>query len=511
MSSVFQTLRKQLPINLLANFIGSGWSAILGLLVIPFYIQRLGVEAYGVIGFYIALQTTLQILDFGLSPTMSREMARYSIQPDKAQEARNLVRTLEIGYWLLGVVIGCFILGGAGLIAEKWLNAEHLSAETLKIATASIGVLVILQWPVSFYQSGLMGLQKQVLANTLLVINSTLRHIGAVIVLWLFPPTLITYFLWQIIVSTFQISVITLALWRSLPRGHQPDQFQFNLLRNIQGFALGMSGITLSSLILTQADKIILSKTLSLEGYGYYMVASTVNNGLALLVLPVFSFVFPRLSALAVLADDVKTALFYHRSEQTLTACIFPIAGLLIFFPVEILWLWTGDLETAQMVAPIVRPLILGSALNAAMTIPYALQLAHNWTRIVLAINVFFILTLVPIIIWASAAYGALGAAFVWAILNTVYIVIGVPLTHSRLLKGETKAWFLQDVLPVGLSVIAILIFARALIPPPTSRWDNIGSLMILGVITAGAAMLSSQHFRTRLQQIVFRRSEPTH
>lgn len=505
MSLVFQNLKQNLPINLLANFLGSGWSAILGLLVIPIYIQRLGIEAYGVIGFYIALQSILQILDFGLSPSLSREMARYSVQSDKAQEARNLVRTLEIGYWLIGVMIGGCILGGADFIAANWLNANKIPLDTLRMATLSIGLLLVFQWPVTFYQSGLMGLQKQVLANILLVINSTLRHLGAVIVLLVFSPTITTYFLWQILVSVFQIIVMILALWQSLPPAKYSAQFQFTLLRSILGFALGMSGITISSLILTQIDKVVLSKTLSLDDYGYYMVASTVNNGLTLLVVPVFSFVFPRLSALAVIADDVKTALFYHRSEQVIAACIFPIAGLIIMFPLEIVWFWTGNLETAEAVAPIVRLLVLGSALNAVMTIPYALQLAYNWTRIVLAINFVFILIFVPITIWASLTYGAIGAAYVWVALNAIYIIIGVPITHSRLLTGAAKTWFLQDVLPIGLGVLVPLVVARLTLTPSTSRWDNIGAIMALVLLTFSTAVISSPYLRMWVQKMVLR------
>ena len=71
--------------NLFANFAGSGVAALLQLAFIPFYIKFLGIEAYGLIGFYIMLQAVLQVLDLGLGPTMNREMAQYSVQPDKVR------------------------------------------------------------------------------------------------------------------------------------------------------------------------------------------------------------------------------------------------------------------------------------------------------------------------------------------------------------------------------------------------------------------------------------------
>jgi len=80
---------------------------------IPIYIRFLGIEAFGLIGFYLVLQSLLQILDFGLSPTINRETARYSVQPDKAAEARDLVRTLEVVYWMVGIGIGVDLGCGA--------------------------------------------------------------------------------------------------------------------------------------------------------------------------------------------------------------------------------------------------------------------------------------------------------------------------------------------------------------------------------------------------------------
>ena len=88
--------------NFVANLTGSGWSAILGLACTPLYVKFLGMEAYGLIGFYLTMNGVIQVLDLGLSPTMTREMARYSALPEKAGEARDFVRTLEIGYWLIG-------------------------------------------------------------------------------------------------------------------------------------------------------------------------------------------------------------------------------------------------------------------------------------------------------------------------------------------------------------------------------------------------------------------------
>ena len=90
----------RLKLNLAANLTGSAWSMFVQLLCIPLYIKFMGVEAYGLVGFYLMLQAMLQVLDLGLSPTMNREMARYSVEPEKADERTRLqTRLIRAGLY----------------------------------------------------------------------------------------------------------------------------------------------------------------------------------------------------------------------------------------------------------------------------------------------------------------------------------------------------------------------------------------------------------------------------
>ena len=69
--------------NIIANYLGSGWIALMSLAFIPFYIRLMGAEAYGIVGVFISLQAMLAVLDLGLSQTLNREMARLSADPEE--------------------------------------------------------------------------------------------------------------------------------------------------------------------------------------------------------------------------------------------------------------------------------------------------------------------------------------------------------------------------------------------------------------------------------------------
>ena len=479
--------------NFFANLAGSGWSALVGLACTPLYIRFMGMEAYGLVGFYFLLQGIISILDLGLSPTMNREMARYSVMPNKAGEARNFVRTLEIGYWAAGILIGTGIYLSAPYIATHWINAGDIPASEVQRAVTIMGVLTALQWPLSLYQGGLLGLQRQVLLNGISIATATLGGGGALLVLWLVSPTISAFFTWQIVIALLQTFMTTITFWRCLPASGNPPRFEPGLLRSTWRFTAGMGGITLTALVLTQLDKVILSKLLPLKTFGYYVLAGVVVGGLSsVIITPMFNTIFPRFSSLVALGEEKKLVEMYHGSTQVMAVLILPAASVIALFSREILLLWTGNPEIAANAAPIVSILVIGTALNGLMNLPFALQLANGWTKIGVTINTVLIIALVPAIVFLTTQFGPVGAASAWIMLNAFYMAIGVPLTHRRLLVGEASRWFTKDVgIPLAGSLI-IAGSARFLFPDFESPSRLIsGSLLLLVLLLAviGAAM----------------------
>jgi len=485
--------------NIAANFVGQGWTALMSLAFVPLYIKFLGIEAYGLIGFYALLQGMLQILDFGLSQTVNRELARYSVQPEKAGETRDFVRTLETGYWAIGLAIGVAVLAASPFIAGHWIKSSAIPVTTVQHAVMIMGVVSALQWPLSFYEGGLMGLQRQVLSNSLKIGISSLGCGGSVLILWLVSPTITAFFTWQIVVSALNVTLITVLLWRSLPSADRAPRFDLRLLRTIWRFAAGMGGITLSSVVLMQMDKVILSKLLSLEMFGYYTLAGVASSVIPVMIVgPLFNAVFPRFTSLATVNDDAALTLLYHQSSQLVAVLVLPVSAVLAFFSFDIMLLWTGNGETARIAAPILSLLVIGMALNGLMSVPYALQLSHGWTSLGLRITLFLIITLVPAIIFMTMRFGALGAASVWIVLNSIYLSIGLPLTHRRLLQGEMRHWF-EDVGPSLAAALLAVGVGRWLITGQMPPLTSLVCLFIVLLTALLAAAFAAPHIRTWL------------
>jgi len=477
--------------NVVANFASNGWMALNGVALVPLYIKFLGIEAWGLIGIFVSLQTICLLLDLGLSTTLNREMARLSAGENNAQEMRNLVRTLELISWSLAADIGVSVFALAPLIANHWLQASRLSQETITHAIRVMGLAIALQWPFGLYSGGLLGLQRQVLLSAINVGIATLRGAGVVLVLWKVSPTVQAFFSWQVVISIMQTCLVGWFLWRCLPHFQTGPSFQSKLLRATWRFAAGLSGTTVMSVILTQMDKIILSRLLSLEIFGYYVLAGAVATSLYLLVLPVFSALYPRFTQLVSLGDEAGLKQLYHHSCQLMSVLILPVSIVIAFFSRAILFVWTGNSTTAEYAHLVLSILVIGTALNGLMHLPYALQLAYGWTRLAFYVNGVAVLILAPSIILMASIYGAVGAAIIWVVLNGGFVLVCIQLMHRRLLKGEQWRWYLEDVgLPLAVSLGTALL-CLLIMPTGGARVGLLTFLAGTTLFVAGSTFLA--------------------
>jgi O-antigen/teichoic acid export membrane protein len=504
-------LKSKFFYNVTSNYVGTVWSALIQLMLVPIYIKLLGVESYGLIGFYVTLQAVIQVLDLGLSPTINREMARSSAMGAPGREIKDIVKTLECIYWGTGAAIGIAIALLSTFLATRWLNVQTLPLGDVKIAIALMGLVVAFQWPMSFYTGGLLGLQRQALVNGLNVLFSTVSGLGAVAVLMFVSPSVSLFFIWRAGMVLVQVLITRIMLWRSfIPLEDRVRPiFRLESLSQIWRFSLGMTGISLTSVMLIQADKVILSKILTMEHFGYYMLATSVANFLPQLVSPIFVAVFPGLSKLVVTGDVAAQKQQFHFCAQLITVIVHPIALTFIFFSNSIITLWTRNEALAAYSSTALSFLAVGAILNSIMVLPYALQLAHGWTKLGVTINVVLVCFMIPYTIVAAKLYGVQGAASTWILLNTIYVIVGAPLTMRRLLPGEGWRWFGKDVISPIFCILAAVSLVWFVMPRQGSTIMMVTTLIMSVLISYTAALAACGQIRRRLlEQITHRWSQ---
>ena len=468
--------------NVIANFAGKVGTALLNILFVPVWMRQMGVESYGLVGAFSSLVVILSVFDLGLSTTLNRELAIRSSDVQQARDSRDLVRTFEIVFWSVGLVAGGAIVIFGPAFADRWLHAEKLSPGTISRAVVLMGIVVVFQWPATLYSAGLQGLQRHVSLNIITVIGSLLRTCGGATVLWLIAPTIQVFFAWQALVSAIQTLLMAHQLWSGLPTPGCRAIFRLQALINCWRFAGGVASITLLVAVLTQVDRLILSRFVSLELFGYYSFAATVAIGLNALVLPISSALFPRLTQLAGSPDQTELVRVYHFTCQLVALFVIPMSICVALFAGDLLSFWLRDPITVKQTALLVSLLTVGTALNSIMAIPYNLQLANGWTALSVYVNLVALFVIPAAMVFFVEQWGPAGAASGWILLNLGYVLFEIPIMHRRLLRNQMWYWYAIDVaLPAGLALtLAVLGFLTLL---------EIGFLWIVTVIIVSVTL----------------------
>lgn len=486
----------------MANYLGQGWRALMGVAFIPLYIKYLGVEAYGLIGIFAILQTWLVLLDMGMKPALGREMARFTGGAHNVQSIRDLLRSIEIIGFAIAGAAAFGIWAASAWLASNWVKAENLPVEAVAQAFAVMGGVTALRFIENIYVSSIVGLQRQVLENVVTSIMATARSLGAVAALAWISSTIEAFFIWQGFISLITVALFTSVVYHTLPPSPRAARFSWSALIGIWRFAAGMMAITFLTL-LTQVDKILLSRLLTLEAFAYYALAAVVANALNMLTGPVTAAFYPRFIELATRGDELSLRAFYHHGAQLVTVLVGGAAVMLTMFGDRIMLLWTADPALAQQVTPLMTVLALGTLFNALMWMPYQLQLAHGWTKLIIRITIAAVGIQIPAILWIVPEYGAIGAAWVWVTLNAGYLVFAIYLMHRRFLPTEKARWYLEDVaLPLAVAT-AIAALCRWAIPEGSGKMAELAGLLTsYGCVVIGS-VLAAPMVRVPLMRLV--------
>lgn len=434
--------------NVIANFIGRVWPSLLSIVLVPVYLHYLGIEAYGLIGLFVALQALISFLDLGLSATVNREVAFGLKLPNAAKKTRDLLRTLEMVYGAVSILIAAGFFFAADWLARVWINSAELSLETVRNAAIVFGVMLALRWPVSLYTGVLQGSERQVLQNVLYAAIATLRGIGSAIVVAFLSPTIQAYLFWQMVAALLELIVMAWAAWKTLPLElpHTP-RVDFSLLKGVWKYSASISANSLIAALLKQLDRVFIARFLTLQAVGYYTTANVIYSAVELITVPIASAAFPRFSALIAEGNHAQLAAAYHKTAQYISFVAAPISAVFFFFSREILFIWTRSADVALNAAPTLSVLALAALFNSMMRTPFRMQLAAGITSIVLWNNAINLVFIGPMMYFLIAKYHLVGAGIAWLIFNVLYYLIVPHIMHRQILQREKLSWFFRDTL----------------------------------------------------------------
>lgn len=470
--------------NFIAGVASSGWTALIGLLAMPWYLAFLGLEAFGMIGIHLAIQSLFAMLDMGFSPAVSREIAR-SRAAGMMEQGRTLVHSMALIFVIFGILAALALSATAPWLAENWLNSDEPSTGEIAGALALSAISIGARWPGTLYSGALTGAQRIDLSSGVTIASTTLANGGAIVIMAFVEPSLRAFFIWQILVGLFHSLAMRWMAWRVLgPRA--TAGFNWPAVKSIWRFTAGMAAVTATGVVIAQADRVVLANTSNLAQVGQYTIAVTLAGLLYRLAVPAFNVTYPRLTGLFETGSAVDVLDLYQHYTQFFLTLVFPVALFIIVCARPILSLWLADPQLAASVNLVVVLLTLGTALHCIMYFPFALQIASGNTNVPIVLNIILAGMFIPALYILSNWRQALGAALAWLALHMVYFALGTFATSRYVLRGAGWSWVLKAVLP-PLTVSAIVGFAAFLVL--SALRSDIGQLLV-GAVFAAVALV---------------------
>jgi len=484
--------------NVSAGYVSQIYSALIGIVMVPMYLHYMGTEAYGLIGMYTVVQLCVQSLDLGITPTLTREAARTNSGASPALLLRQLLRTFELIFLIVGIVTILVVWTGSEYLSTKWINGVHISAAEIKRSLILMAFVAWARWCSGLYRGVVYGFERQVWQSGMNMAIATAHSIMVIPYLAYVGATPTCFFAYQSAISICELAILMIKAYRTIPASGSREivSIRFRSLGRIFHFSAAIAATTTLWIAVTQVDRVLLSRMLSLSDFGLYSLATVVAGGVTTLSIPLGSALLPRLTGLEAAGRDLDFVAVYRNATQ-FTAVIALSASLFLgIFSPKILWVWTGSPSIAANAAGILSLYALGNGIMALISLPYYLQFAKGRLSLHLVGTLVFMCILVPAVFLLTRRFGAAGAGMAWLGSNFLYLMFWIPIIHHVFLGRFHLGWLVRDIFLIGAGAGFMAVAARLVVVWPGGRLADGAVLVCLAFLIVAAASAASSFAR---------------
>ena len=417
---------------------------VVGLALIPFMINRLGLVSYGVWALALTFSFAggyAALADLGIEGATVRYVAE-SVADDDVQGLNRTVSTSLAVFCLIGVVLAPAVAALSGPLVDLFGVSAHLRGAA-RICFALVALQLAFELPARAFVAVLEGSQRFVVYQTVELGRSLLQaalYVGALLEGWGLTGLAAALALCSglALLAYWQLAHRAVPGLRVSPFGCRRTE-----LRRLVRFGGGVFTLRMISTVFGQMDKAIVGIALGTRQVGLYEIANRVNLTAATVASISVSAVVPAAASLrreAALLRDM-----FLRGSAYAAALSLPFAVAAFIFARPLLLSWIGPRAVPAIGAA--RLFVLYAAIqvpqNVASTMMYGLgrirvPLIVNGTAT--ALNLGLSIALVRPLGFSGVIVGTLIAnGLAWPVLLGYYL---------RVFDCSLLTWFQKLIAP---------------------------------------------------------------
>jgi O-antigen/teichoic acid export membrane protein len=420
---------QRLPANLISNVAFFILNIIVGLLLVPFFIDTLGTAAYGLIPLATSIASYVTIVIDSLNTSISRYLT-IDLQRADVRRANETFNTALFGTLVVIIILIPFALLGAWY-APTFFDVGDQSAMGVSLLFAFIfGSVLIRTWSSNFMVV-LFAYNRLDQRNYVNVANLFTQLVLVITLFWILGPSLplvglsyigaaVVSFIFAFVLSRRTCSHLTIS----------PSHFRRSRLKEIGGMSAWVLINSVGLLLNTQVALFIVNLSFGAVAGAQYSLAASWSSLLIGLAGPITSLFTPMTYSYYSRQDRPGLIRFTSITTKVVGLIMaLPIALVCVFSP-QLLTLWVGAefAHLAPLIWILVAPVILKIMVSCISPITVAFDRVRSLVILTLPmgiLNVVLAILLPPLFdigMYGVALAGLITLVVRYGLINPIFI-----------------------------------------------------------------------------------------
>ncbi|WP_438423333.1 oligosaccharide flippase family protein [Aquimarina macrocephali] len=317
---------------------------IIGIVITPLIVSYLGKDEYGIFNAIGALIGTIALLDFGLTNTVVRFIAKYRAEKDRKGE-ENFLATIGILYFVISLLV--IILG---IVFYFFIDSyfTKFSVEELKIAKVMFVILIFnlaIQLPGMIFTGICKGYEAFVFPESVSVIRYLLRSITVVAVL-LLGGRAISLVIVDSVFNIFTISVSAYYVLKKLNVRFKLHQLSKAFIKQILKYSSWIFVFSIVGMLQWKSGSWVLGAMSVPKVLGIYGIGIALGTYYGAFSTAISSVFLPRATQMAVrnATGEELTDMMIKLGRLSFIVLMY-VLGAFILYGEQFINLWVGGGE----------------------------------------------------------------------------------------------------------------------------------------------------------------------